>query len=476
MIPSALQRKTLPAMDTLFWYAYLGLLIWASFLNAHIDSQPWLVFASCTYLLLAAHFCSACLGGRANILGLRLALAPIILLLLTLLLLYLQTVLPLQTYLHDLILTGKHAAGYQADWFKPNSVWSIVPELTHWLLMSELLMLSFFVLTIGMLCSRRRLYQFLAVMIAIGLVHSVVGIVAKYAGITLVDKFHLDGHFGVARAWFINRNHFASFVGLTLVGALALQLKYLLSSQGKTLMRLLLDQLITGKAVVLFALSCSVIALLLSQSRAGFLAPVIAIAICFFALGSGSSRFGKKRRFIVPIMIFLAVSLVYFGGDFVARIGADSLSLGERSTQWALTWSAIQEAWLLGYGGNSYGTVFQAFREPEQFRQLYFNQAHNDYLHIWLEQGLIGLLIWIAILAITLRRALMSFSSSSSTLVAGASMAAGVVLIAALLQSFVDFNLHILNIRLYFFVIMAVVFAVPSIKQRKGFLKPRFFI
>lgn len=473
---SGLQSKFLPAMDTLFWYAYLGLLIWASFVNGKIDSQPWLVFSSCAYLLLAVHFCSACLGGRANILGLRLALTPIILLLSTLLLLYLQTVFPFKTYLHELILTGQHVKGYEVDWFNPNSVWSVVPELTHWLLMSEVLMLACFLLTISMLCSRRRLHQFLAVMIAIGLVHSLVGIVAKYAGITLVDKVHLDGHFGVARAWFINRNHFASFVGLTLIGALALQLKYLLSSQGKTLMRLLLDQLITGKAVVLFSLSCTVIALLLSQSRAGFLAPVISISICYFALGSGSTRFGKKRQFIMPIVIFLAVVLIYFGDDFLARVGADSLSLGERSKQWSLTWEAIQKAWLLGYGGNSYGTVFQAFREPEQFRQLYFNQAHNDYLHIWLEQGLIGLLIWIAALTVTLRRALVSFSSSSSTLVAGVCMAAAVVLIAALLQSFVDFNLHILNIRLYFFVIMASVFAVPSIKQRKGSLKSRFFI
>jgi len=483
-MPSVLQSKILPAIlratlrvvDTLFWYAYLGLLIWASFLNGQIDSQPWLIFASCTYLLLAAHCCSVFFGGRANILGLRLAIAAIILLLLTLLLLYLQTVLPLNTYLHDLILSSNYVSGYETDWFKPNSVWSVVPALTHWLLMSELLMVTFFVLTISLLCSRRRLQQFLVVMIAIGLVHTVVGIIAKYAGISLVDKVHLDGHFGVARAWFINRNHFASFIGLTLIGALALQLKYLLSSQGKTLMRLLLDQLITGKAVILFALSCTVVALLLSQSRAGFLAPVLSIAICFFALGRGSSRFGKKRQFIMPVVVFLAVSLIYFGGDFLARISADSLSLGERTKQWALSWAAIQKAWLLGYGGNSYGTVFQAFRDPDQFRQLYFNQAHNDYLHIWLEQGLIGLLLWIGLLMVTLRRALISFSSHSSTMVGGVSMAAAVVLIAALLQSFVDFNLHILNIRLYFFVIMATVFAVASIKQRKGSSKSLFFI
>jgi hypothetical protein len=43
-----------------------------------------------------------------------------------------------------------------------------------------------------------------------------------------------------------------------------------------------------------------------------------------------------------------------------------------------------------------------------------------------------------------------------------------VVLFAALLQSGVDFNLQILNIRCYFFVIMSLAFSVPCIGPRKG--------
>ena len=111
--------------------------------------------------------------------------------------------------------------------------------------------------------------------------------------------------------------------------------------------------------------------------------------------------------------------------------------------------------------------MFQVFREHGDFRQVLFNQAHNDYLHIWLEQGIVGLGLWLALMTVVLRQAFKTFSHSVSTLVAGAALAGSIVILAALLQSLVDFNLHIINIRLYFFVIMACMFAIPEIRHHR---------
>jgi len=466
----------LPVCDTLIWFAYLGLLAWASFLQGHLNSEVWLRFSACVYLLLGAHLLSACLGGRCNLAGIRAASPALLLIMGSLLLLWLQTVLPLTTYLHQLLSSSQYIEGYKPDWFRPDYVWSVVPQQTHWLLMSEVLMLAVFVLTLGVLCSRRRILQLLYVFVGVGLVHGLIGVLAKFGGVSLVDTAQLDGNYDAARAWFINRNHFASFIVLTMMGVLALQIKYLLSYQGHRLFNLFVDQLITRKAIVLLALTCAVIALLMSQSRAGFLAPILAMVLSFLTLGKDARRFGRKRNLALPVSVFLFLALTYFGSEFLVRIGSDALSLGERGAQWSVTWSAIQKAWLLGYGGNSYATVFQAFRDYGEFRQALFNQAHNDYLHIWLEQGLVGLVMWLALLIIVIRHTINSFRNSSSTLVAGVALAVAIVVLAALLQSLVDFNLHILNIRYYFFVIMATAFAMPAIRQHKGRPRSKFFI
>jgi len=159
--------------------------------------------------------------------------------------------------------------------------------------------------------------------------------------------------------------------------------------------------------------------------------------------------------------------MLYFGKDLLLRFSTDAL-LGERLSQWTLTWQAIEQAWLLGYGGNSYADVFQIFRGDQDFRQVVFNQAHNDYLHIWLEQGLVGLALWLGLLSIALRAAFRGFTNSASQLSRAVLISVAVVLIAALAQSAVDFNLQILNIRVYFFVIMSLVFSVPAIRHKKG--------
>ena len=142
--------------------------------------------------------------------------------------------------------------------------------------------------------------------------------------------------------------------------------------------------------------------------------------------------------------------------------------MGERTIQWQITLSAILQVPISGYGGGSYGTVFQVFREYSELREVIFNQSHNEYLHICLEQGLIGLTLWLLLISIVFRSALRSLSRTSSSLTKSVLLSSILVLAAALMQATVDFNLQIVNIRIYFFAIMAMIFAVPSTSQRKA--------
>ncbi len=109
--------------------------------------------------------------------------------------------------------------------------------------------------------------------------------------------------------------------------------------------------------------------------------------------------------------------------------------------------------------------MFQVFRGYQDFRQVLYNQAHNDYLHIWLEQGLLGLVLWLSLIVVILRSAYRSMNNTVSTLTQATMVSVLLVMFAALAQSIVDFNLQILNIRYYFFVIMSLAFSVPAISR-----------
>ena len=463
-------------LDTIIWYAYLILLIAVSFVNDFYNSQTWLLLSASIYTICGLCVFSALNGGCCNWEGLKRAKYAMLVMAGMLLLLLMQITLPIRQYADFVLFSGATSSGvapewFTPEWFAPAKLWSIVPEKTRWLFNSELLIFVTLVLSIALVCSRRRLKQLLTVILIVGVIHSLVGVFAKYGGLTLVDRTQLDGHFTAARGWFINRNHYAAFISLCLVSALAFQVKSLMSAKRVRPVSMILTQIMSYRIIYIFALSVGVIAIVLSQSRAGFLALFLSLILVLIVYGKGRSAktLGFRRRnLILPTAIIVLAVIAYFGGDLLLRFSSDAL-LGERLSQWTLTWQAIEQAWLFGYGGNSYADVFQIFRGYQDFRQVVFNQAHNDYLHIWLEQGLLGLTLWLGLIAIALTAAFRGFSVGASQLNQAVLISVSVVLIAALAQSAVDFNLQILNIRVYFFVIMSLVFSVPAIRHKKRY-------
>jgi hypothetical protein len=234
-------KYRLPILDAFIWYAYLMLLIAASFVNDYYRSQTWLLLSSCIYAISGLCVFSAINGGRCNWAGLKLAKRALLVIAAMLLLLLLQMTLPTGQHAELTLLSGASSSaitpqrftseGFAPEWFAPSELLSIVPEKTRWLFNSELLVFSSFALSIALVSSRRRLKQLLTVILIVGVFHSLVGIIAKYGGLTLVDIMQLDGHFTAARGWFINRNHFAAFISLCLVSALAMQVKSLMSAK-----------------------------------------------------------------------------------------------------------------------------------------------------------------------------------------------------------------------------------------------------
>lgn len=458
--------KLMLILNNVSWYFFLMLLAYVSFNQNIYDSAQWYLVSFGVFMLSALVAVNAFQAKLINFAALRSAKPILIVLAISLLWLYLQSIVPYQGALHEWLFETQSTQIASPLWYHPVQVWSVAPELTMNLFWSELTIFLGCILTVSLVNSRQRLKQLLLLILLIGLVHASVGIFAKYSSLLLVERAQIDGHFTAARAWFINRNHFAAFVSISLIAALTFQLRLIIGYRGKSYLGLLVSQLLSYRIALIFALLISFVALSLSQSRAGFLALLVSIVCVLFFFGRHSKSLIGRRALLVPIIVVVGLSLFYFGSELVLRFQNQDSFLGERIPQWQLSWELIRKEWLLGYGANSYATVFQAFRGESEFREVVYNQAHNDYLHIWVEQGIVGLMLWFSLIFLALQHAWKAFKCTSSTLVSGLMLAASMVILAALLQSTVGFNLQILNIRFYFFVIIGLIYAAPKISHK----------
>ncbi len=448
------------------WYGLLVLIGYASFLFGGYGSAPWLVFSGYFYFWVCFSVVIFGFTGRINRNAIKSAKSIIVLMLLSLFWLWLQLYMPYEHAIYD-ALARPARSGFQApNWYNPLVSWSVTPQRTRWLLMSELMMFCLFFATLSTLDSRRRLKQLLALILVVGLSHAVIGLFGQYTKTIFVDAKQVDGHFSVARGLFVNRNHYAAFLVLTLFGGLAYQFKLMLSRHSSSFKQLLLLHINFRHMFILTLVAVITVGVVSSQSRAPVLSLAVALILAFIIVGT--DHFRNKRVIIIPLFIVGALAFVYFGEQLLARLGSEALSLGERWDQWLITFKAINANLFLGYGGGSYITVFQIFRDQTELRDVVFAQSHNHYLHLWLERGLIGLVLWLAVFFLIIQRAKNLLPNIKSNLVGGVVFSALVVVLAALVQSFVDYNLQMLNIRAYFFIIVAIMFASPHIKHERS--------
>jgi O-antigen ligase len=247
---------------------------------------------------------------------------------------------------------------------------------------------------------------------------------------------------GYARGTFINRNHFAAFLGLIWPVLLA----YLLVLKPSRTMEQTLGKreqaqiLLQKKVFGIFFLALIILALLFSQSRGGILSAVLSFTL--LSIFSGL----RRKRVAVALAACWLITLGYG-----AMIGFDGLqsrflqmehSAAGRVELWKDGWKAVLDHPLTGTGLGTYPEVGRAYQNaftPEQRA----SHAHNDYLETAVELGLPAAAVLIAgIWGLWCRRAALLWRARTTMdpdrlLLAAASLAA---LGGYLLHGWVEFN------------------------------------
>lgn len=284
-----------------------------------------------------------------------------------------------------------------------------------------------------------------------------------------VEKVHGIGH---ATGTFVNRNHLAGYLEMSLSIGIGLLISDLGNGKdARTLkqhIRHLIQLVFSPKFRLRIFLAFMVIALVLTHSRMGntaFFASLTITGILTLFLTKHATR---STLILLTSLIVVDLFIVgaWFGIDKVAeRLENTSVATEMRVNVNEYAIDYWQDYFVPGSGVGTFFTVFPRYKGRDA--PVYFDHAHNDYLEFAGEAGLVGILLLGVIIIVVVFNAVQALRKSREPLVIGMAFACVMGVIAILIHSLVDFNLHIPANAGTFMVVIAFGFLASTLNFRE---------
>ena len=199
---------------------------------------------------------------------------------------------------------------------------------------------------------------------------------------------------GLARGTFINKNHYADFLGMILPFLLARIFMLREESVAGTFRRNGSNAkaalpLQVRKAILMFVTAMVFLAIASSQSRGGIIGAVIGITV----FGLWSKIHGKMMVTFIITAWILCLGYGYFFGieKTVDRFENTSSDFYGRFTVWLDTMDIVRDHPWTGVGAGSYRSVIRLYQAHQEkvFEDIEMVYAHNDYVQILAESGIL---------------------------------------------------------------------------------------
>lgn len=246
---------------------------------------------------------------------------------------------------------------------------------------------------------------------------------------------------------YVNKNHFAGWMLMGLPLALGLGLG--LAEQGIRSRRddwrsilLWLSSPQGGRLqLTVLATLLMVASLLMAKSRSGLGGLIVVLIVLSIAAGR---RFGSARAGIVAFGSLAAAFTVVFalaGTDLAARITDQSDAVDLRKNIWTDSVRVIKAFPLAGTGVNTFGTAMTGYQTTQ--KDQHFQEAHNDYVQIAVEGGLLVGIPALVAFVLLVRAIWRRFSAGQDdTMTHWIRVGAATGLLAIAMQAFVEFSLQ----------------------------------
>ena len=235
-------------------------------------------------------------------------------------------------------------------------------------------------------------------LVASGGFQAVYGLSEYFSGRQHIFGYAKRYYTEVATGTFINRNHFAGYLEMTLPLAIALaslSLARLGGGAGVPITRRLAEasgrEMFAASVLLLLALTMAV-ALVCSQSRMG----ITSVLLALLSVGLFLAWRGRGRSFALAAVIVAGATLLLVGqgsaaGSVLERfLGTAKEFQGDfgRWSIWAQAAGMLAAFPLFGAGFGSFPYVFPVFRTAAEGAS--FPHAHNDFLELAAETGAVG--------------------------------------------------------------------------------------
>jgi len=332
---------------------------------------------------------------------------------------------------------------------------SFDPYATRFIVIEVIALLIYFAATLVFVDTPKRLRLLVRTITIFGFFLAIFGLTQSFTSPTRVywiRELPQSQAFGP----FINRHHFAGYMELTI--ALPLGLVFSNSVEREK------------KFIYLFAAGLMAVALVMTNSRGGIISLVAELLFLVSLMGIRRSHrkkhVEKKPRIKSAAMkagLALAMVLAVFGGvvllggeealtRVVGSVNTDDPTTG-RAHFWAVTVDIIKNHPAIGTGLGAFGVVYTGYDSRNGLYRL--EQAHNDYLQVLSDAGIVGAVLGLAFLVALFR---MGFARRESRDDFRRGVATGALAgcFAVLVHSFFDFTLHTTANTLLFLLLAAL--------------------
>ncbi|HEX8638542.1 MAG TPA: O-antigen ligase family protein [Pyrinomonadaceae bacterium] len=293
--------------------------------------------------------------------------------------------------------------------------------------------------------SAKRLQKLVYVITIFGFVYAFFAILQSVLSPNKIYGIY-ESRFGSPFGSFVNRHNFAAFMEM----ALSLPLGLMFVGAIKKDKRLL----------YVTAIGLMGVALLLSGSRGAFVA--LLAQIIFLVILTTKTRGGGQIALKVGLAFALVAGIVagsfFVGGESsltrFAETAASNDITTDRAHIWSITLSVIANNLPFGAGLGAFAIAYTPFDSMSGLARV--EQAHNDYLQVLADAGIVGLIIG-AFFVFWLFRQGIRHSKTGNTFRRGVVVGALAGCFAILVHSVFDFVLHTTAISVLFLTLVSLV-------------------
>lgn len=300
-------------------------------------------------------------------------------------------------------------------------------------------------LLIGAECIREERVRkmFAGVMVIFGTGYAFFALAQELTANGKIFWFHSPQFHGSIYGSYVNHDHYAGLMEMLVPIPFVLSMGHLVRGA---------KRIMIGSCAVLMATT-----IFLSGSRGGMLAFLLEIVL-FAALTFSKKHSPRIALGSVGICVLVLGLLIFLGrGQVLGRLG--DLGPGIRSTITKDSLRMFVKRPIAGWGLGTFPTVYPSFRSF--YTNLFINEAHNDYVQLLVETGLVGFGLMLWFLTAVFRYGLPKSRRWEFQWDLALSFAALLGCAGILFHSFVDFNLQIPANAAFFYVLCGLAASTP---------------